>query len=143
MSEVTRSDGERAPILFYDGGCGLCHLSVRVLLRLDRAGHLRFAPLGGERFHAAIAGRQQADLPDSLVLLTPDGRLRVRSAAVLETLLVVGPPWSALAAVAELLPQRLGDALYDAVARARHRLFRRPSASCPRVPARLRQRFLA
>ena len=143
MSEVTPAKGERAPVLFFDGGCGLCHLSVRVLLRLDRRGRLRFAPLGGERFFAALAARPQADLPDSLVLLTPDGRLRVRSSAVLESLRLVGPPWSALAALAALVPRRLRDALYDAVARARHRLFRPPAASCPRVPARLRQRFLS
>ncbi len=143
MSALTRSDGERAPVLFYDGGCGLCHLSVRVLLRLDRGGRLRFAPLGGERFTAAMAARPLPDLPDSLLLLTPDGRLRVRSAAVLQSLRLAGPPWSAVAALAELVPRRLRDALYDAVARARHRLFARPAESCPRVPAALRQRFLS
>ncbi|HVO09767.1 MAG TPA: DCC1-like thiol-disulfide oxidoreductase family protein, partial [Vicinamibacteria bacterium] len=56
--------GGAAPVLFYDGGCGLCHLSVRLLLRLDRRGRLRFAPLGGEHF-TAVLGRAVPQLPDS------------------------------------------------------------------------------
>ncbi len=133
----------RFPVLFYDGGCGLCHLSVRLLLRLDRRGRLRFAPLGGETFTAALAGRAPSPLPDSLVLLTPDGVLRVRSAAVRQALRLLGRPWSGLAAVARLLPRALADALYDGIARLRHRLFAPPAESCPRVPPTLRQRFLA
>jgi len=142
VSEVTRAHAGHDPVLFYDGGCGLCHLSVRVLLRLDRRGRLRFAPLGGESFRSAVVGDRRSDLPDSLVLLMPDGRLRVRSAAVLESLRLIGLPWSAVAAAGRLLPRPLGDALYDAVARVRQRLFAPPAEACPRVPPALRARFL-
>src|SRR4051812_37486572 len=35
------------PVLFFDGECGLCNRVVRLLLRLDTRGRLRFAPLQG------------------------------------------------------------------------------------------------
>ncbi|HEX9186541.1 MAG TPA: DCC1-like thiol-disulfide oxidoreductase family protein [Vicinamibacteria bacterium] len=127
-------------VLFYDGACGLCHLSVRLLLALDRTGTLRFAPLGGETFLRLVPEGERGALPDSLVLRTPDGRLRVRSLAVLEGLREAG--WPSGAAVLGLLPRPLADRLYDGVARLRHRLFRRPPQACPVVPPPQRSRFL-
>ncbi|HZH02738.1 MAG TPA: DCC1-like thiol-disulfide oxidoreductase family protein [Myxococcaceae bacterium] len=40
-------DASDSDILFYDGGCGLCHRAVRFVLARDPAGRFRFAPLGG------------------------------------------------------------------------------------------------
>ena len=85
---------------------------------------------------------ERAALPDSLVLRNADGRLLVRSAAVLESLRGVGGPGKSLAAIAGLVPTRLADRLYDAVARARSRIFEAPDDACPAVPAALRKRFL-
>jgi predicted DCC family thiol-disulfide oxidoreductase YuxK len=89
-----------------------------------------------------VPGTARASLPDSLVLQTVDGRRLVRSEAVLESLRLVGGTWAALGAVGRLLPRRLADWLYDALARVRHRLFGRPSESCPVPPGPLRSRFL-
>jgi predicted DCC family thiol-disulfide oxidoreductase YuxK len=130
------------PILFYDGGCGLCHLSVRVLLAFDRAGALLFAPLQGEAFRELVPEAGRAALPDSLVLRTADGRLLMRSAAVLEGLRLVGGPARWLAAMARVVPAPLADHLYDGVARVRRRLVRPPADVCPAVSAALRSRFL-
>jgi len=129
-------------ILFYDGRCGLCHLSVRLLLALDRAGALRFAPLGGETFGGLVPEAERAALPDSLVLRTADGQLLVRSAAVLESLRLVGGPATWLAVTARVVPRRLADGFYDGVARLRRRLVRPPAGACPVVRAALRARFL-
>jgi predicted DCC family thiol-disulfide oxidoreductase YuxK len=129
-------------VLFYDGGCGLCHLSVRSLLAMDRAGALRFAPLGGRTFRERVPGAARAALPDSLVLSTADGRLRVRSAAVLESLRLLGGGAKALAGIARVVPAPLADRLYAGVARVRSRLFPPPADACPRVAPRLRERFL-
>lgn len=120
----------------------MCHLSVRLLLRLDRAGTLRFAPLGGETFLAAVPGSDRAALPDSLVLHAADGRLLVRSAAVVEALRLAGGVSRALAAVLRVLPVPLADGVYDLVALARRRLFRKPGSACPVVPAAERARLL-
>jgi predicted DCC family thiol-disulfide oxidoreductase YuxK len=129
------------PVLFYDGACGLCHRAVRFLLAEDRGGALRYAPLGGETFRARVPEAQRAGLPDSLVLRFGDGRLLVRSAAVLLAMRLVGGAWRAAAAVAAFVPAALLDRTYDALAAVRLRLFARPETSCPVVPPRLQERF--
>jgi predicted DCC family thiol-disulfide oxidoreductase YuxK len=112
------------------------------LLAIDREGVLRFAPLGGETFRSLVPERERGALPDSLVLRAPDGRLQVRSRAVLGSLRLAGGPWPSVAAALGLVPRPLADRLYDDVARLRHRLFRRPAAACPAVPPHLRARLL-
>lgn len=103
---------------------------------------LSFAPLGGETFLESVPGDVRATLPDSLVLRAPDGRLRVRSAAVVEGLRLAGGPGRALAALLRRVPVPLADGAYDLVARARRALIRPPGSACPVVPAAQRARML-
>ena len=43
-------------IVFYDGGCALCHHSVRFLVARDRDGsRFRFAPIGGACFRSELS----------------------------------------------------------------------------------------
>lgn len=128
--------------LFYDGGCGLCHRAVRALLAEDRDGAaFRFAPLEGARFEALVPEPARADLPDSLVLITPDGGRHTRSGAILEAAQRLGGVWGLGARALSLLPAAPLDAAYDAVARVRQRLFAPPAEACPLVPDELRARF--
>jgi predicted DCC family thiol-disulfide oxidoreductase YuxK len=135
--------GHDEAILFYDGSCGLCHVSVRLALAADRHARLRFAPLGGETFLALVPADERPGLPDSFVLRTREGTLLTRWAAVVEVMRRLGWPWPALGTLGGLVPRRLGDALYDVVARVRHRLLAHPADRCPIVPRSLRERFLA
>jgi predicted DCC family thiol-disulfide oxidoreductase YuxK len=128
-------------LLFYDGGCGLCHRSVRFVVARDPRGRFRFAPLGGKTFRAAVPPALQEGLPDSIVLRTADGSLRVRSDAALHVLRRLGGGWRLLASLLGLLPRRLRDAGYDFVVRRRARWFASPADACPLVPAHLRARF--
>jgi predicted DCC family thiol-disulfide oxidoreductase YuxK len=130
------------PVLFYDGGCGLCHGAVRLLLRLDAAGRLRFAPLGGATFTALVPEGVRAALPDSLVLRTSDGGLLLRSRAVVAALRLAGGEAAWLGGALSLLPAALADRLYDVVARGRRRLFASPRDACPVPPGPWRGRFL-
>jgi len=128
--------------IYYDGHCGLCHRWVRFLLAGDSDGRLfRFAPLQGETFRARVAESARARLPDSVVLQSADGSLRVRSAAVVHVLRRMGGGWSALGAAIRLIPRPLRDGLYDWIARGRYRLFARQADLCPVMPAELRKRF--
>jgi predicted DCC family thiol-disulfide oxidoreductase YuxK len=135
-----RRDGRA--LLFYDGACGLCHRAVRFLLAEDPRGDaFRFAPLASAAFEAAIPESERARLPDSLVLLLPDGRVLVRARAVIEIGQRLGGIWRAAALLVSVLPKRPLDRAYDVVARVRGRLFTPPLAACPRVPTYLRERF--
>jgi len=129
-------------MVFYDGGCGLCHRVVRFAIAHDADGsRFRFASLDSEGFRRRVPAASRAGLPDSIVALTPDGTLLVRSAAVMHVLERVGGGWKVVGRLLRLVPRRVGDAGYDMVARIRYRLFRRPTDTCPVTPPELRTRF--
>ncbi len=131
--------------IFYDGDCGLCHHAVRFLVAEDRDGaRFRFAPLGGGEAARLLGPAAARDLPDSIVLLAGDAADRpvVRSAAVLRALDRLGGLWRLLAIAGRIVPRPLADALYDAVARVRKRLFAPPKGACPLIPPALRGRFI-
>jgi predicted DCC family thiol-disulfide oxidoreductase YuxK len=89
-----------------------------------------------------VPGAGRAALPDSLVLRTADGRLLVRSAAVLGSLRLLGGCGKALAGVAGVVPTPLADRLYAGVAKVRSRLLAPPRDQCPPGAPGLRERFL-
>jgi predicted DCC family thiol-disulfide oxidoreductase YuxK len=138
---AARPRDRTVPRLFYDGECGVCHLCVRFLLWADPGGEVRLAPLGGESFRRHIPETEREALPDSLVLLTTDGRVLSRSAAVTTLLSGLGGFWRLGGRLMRLVPRPLADAVYDGVARIRHRLAPRPSGACPIVPESVRSRF--
>jgi predicted DCC family thiol-disulfide oxidoreductase YuxK len=128
--------------VFYDGHCGLCHGTVRWLVRADADGsRFHFAPLDSSTFRAAVPAPQRTALPDSFVVLTGDGRLLLRSEAVIHLLGRLGGVWRLMGAVLSWVPAPLRDAVYDGVARVRHKWFTRPPDVCPVVPPELRSRF--
>ena len=128
--------------VFYDGHCGLCQRSVRLILAEDATGAaFRFAPLQGETFAALLTEKERAALPLSLVVRTEKGTLLTRSAGVLHIMRRLGGLWRLLAGVLVLLPPALRDRLYDGVAHIRLHLFARPSELCPLMPPPLRTRF--
>jgi predicted DCC family thiol-disulfide oxidoreductase YuxK len=139
---VPPSKARATETLFYDGQCGLCHAAVRFLLAEDPipGGAFRFAPLGGQTFRAAIP--KPSDLPDSLVLLTDNGRILTRSRATLHIGRRLGGLWRLTALLVGLLPVALLDHGYNAVARIRYRLFARPEGTCPIAAPELRSRLL-
>ena len=136
-----KSVNQRATV-FYDGHCGLCHGFVRFVLAEDRRGsHIFFSPLQGEHFASSVSPSRRAGLPDSVVVQTGDGRLLVRSAAVIEILQRLGGLWRLIGVMAACLPQKLLDGCYDLVARLRQKHFTPPAATCPLLPADLQERF--
>ena len=114
------------PVLLYDGTCGFCAASVRLVLRHDRAGTLRFAPLQGAMGAAVRRRHPELERADSVVWVEPDGPagpgvVLTRTDAALRIARYLGGWWH-LARVGWLVPRPLRDAAYDLVARHRHRL---------------------
>lgn len=128
--------------LFYDGHCGLCHRAVQFVLKHDREGKLfRFAPLQGETFQSRVSEAQRAHLPDSMVLLTREGGVLLRSDALVHILRRLSGGWGVVAAMLSLIPRAIRDFFYNWIARVRYRVFGRRDDVCPIVPADLRARF--
>jgi predicted DCC family thiol-disulfide oxidoreductase YuxK len=127
-------------VLLFDGVCALCAESVRLVLRHDRAGTLRFATLRGG-FGAGIrAGHPELEGVDSLVWVEPGSggsreTVLTRSEAALRIARYLGGWWH-LVRVVRAVPRPVRDAAYDLLARHRHRLSTgKPSCLVPTLEA--------
>lgn len=129
------------PLLLYDGICALCNGAVTFVLKRDRSGAVRFAPLQGETAAKLLAGRPELAAVDSMIWIDADGVAFTRSAAALAIARHVGGGWALLASLVRIVPAALRDAIYDLVARTRYRIFGRYDA-CPVPPSEHRARFL-
>lgn len=116
------------PVLFFDGECGLCNRIVRLLLRLDRRGALRFAPLQGVTAQAYLRaqGLPTEDF-DSLVFVPDWGRREhpeflLRTDGALAAARAIGG-WGRVLSWARVLPKSWRDAAYKVIARWRYRLW--------------------
>jgi predicted DCC family thiol-disulfide oxidoreductase YuxK len=127
--------------IFYDGHCGLCHRTVQFVLKRDSRRSFRYAPLQGTTFEQRVPPALRSSLPDSVAVLTGDGRLLTRSNAILHIYGRLGGFWSALAAAMAIIPRPIRDAVYDFIARIRYSVFGRRSETCPVVASDLRSRF--
>jgi predicted DCC family thiol-disulfide oxidoreductase YuxK len=135
--------GTAPATIFYDGDCGLCHRAVRFCIAEDTHGtRFRFAPLQGAEIHRRLDEARRRGLPDSIVVLAADGRVLMRAGAVRSILAALGGLWTIASELGRLVPDALGDALYDVVARWRKRLFAAPRDRCPVTPPGLRGRFI-
>ena len=139
------SDG--AALLLDDGTCGFCAESVQFVLRHDRRRRtLRFSSLQGPTALDIRARHPELDVVDSVIWFEPgDGahpeKLLTKSSAVLRVLRYLGGIWRPLGVIAAVVPRALRDAVYDLVARHRHRLIRGAPA-CVIPTADERSRFL-
>ncbi|MEO6569569.1 MAG: DCC1-like thiol-disulfide oxidoreductase family protein [Opitutaceae bacterium] len=116
-------------MLFFDGECGLCNRVVRLLLRLDRRGVLRFAPLQGITGQEYLRrhGLPVADF-DSMIFV-PDWAKRdrpeflKRTDGAIAALRAIGGWRTALLTWIRYLPASWRDFLYKLIARSRYRVF--------------------
>jgi predicted DCC family thiol-disulfide oxidoreductase YuxK len=128
--------------IFYDGVCALCQGYIRFLVQRDPAGDkFRYAPLQGTTFEALVPHERRRNLPDSLVVLTNDGRLLIRSDGVVHILHRLGGFWGFVAGAIAIIPRVIRDGAYNFVARIRYRVFGRRPNVCPVTPPELRTRF--
>ena len=132
---------EKRETIFYDGHCGLCHGFVRFIVRRDRAASFEFAPLFGEYFVRKLSSAQQTGLPDSAAVLTENGKVLVKSDALVHVLAAIGGVWKLAASLLGVLPRSLRDFGYDAVASVRKSVFGTRQDVCPALPPELRNRF--
>lgn len=122
-------------ILLYDGECGLCHASVRLVLRREKTPLCLFAPLSGETA-AALSARLPGRIPTdgSTVVLVDGDEVLVRSRAAFRLARGFSAPWSWLA-VFRFLPAFLTDLPYRLIARLRRALWGRADACALPSPA--------
>lgn len=147
-STAPRAAAEAAPVLFFDGDCGLCNRLVRLLLRFDRRERLRFAPLQGGAAQAYLRAHGLPTVDFDTLTFVPDWNRRerpeflLRTAGVVAALRTTGNGFArVLAALLAIIPNAIRDAGYRVVARIRYWIF---GPWRPRPLARLEwaERFL-
>jgi predicted DCC family thiol-disulfide oxidoreductase YuxK len=116
-------------LVLYDGVCGLCNGLVQFVLPRDKAGTLDFASLqsGTGRSWLQRFGRDPDQLETFVVVTNYRGDapgVLVKARAALFVARSLPQPWR-LAVVAGVLPERLLNRVYDAIARRRYRVFGR------------------
>lgn len=129
-------------LLLYDGLCGFCDGTVRFVLRRDRRGTMRFAPLQGGTAEAILARHPQLREVDSLILVVREGEqesVYVRTDAVLQVARYLGGFWG-LFGFLGVIPRPIRDRAYALFARHRYRVFGRYDV-CPIPTAEVRERF--
>jgi predicted DCC family thiol-disulfide oxidoreductase YuxK len=137
-------DNNAGPVLLYDGECGLCRALMRLLLRLDHRGKLRFSALQGRFAQATL---RRLGLPaedfDSLVFLpeAAGSEYHLKTDGVIAVLSLLGGFWRLLGAVFGVVPSSWRDAVYRGVAKVRYRLMGRRDAAT-HVDPRFADRFI-
>jgi predicted DCC family thiol-disulfide oxidoreductase YuxK len=135
-----RSELPDAPLVLYDGTCGLCAAAVRWILAHERDHEIVFAPLQGPT--GARVRARYPEVPASIdtVVYVSAGRAHLRSKALLHAARHLRAPWRWAHAV-RWFPAVLLDLAYRVVARVRYRLWGRADA-CGLVTPEQRRRFL-
>jgi predicted DCC family thiol-disulfide oxidoreductase YuxK len=128
------------PIVFFDGVCGLCNRFVQFLFAVDKHFIFKVAPLQGATAKLHLFEDLRENLT-SLVVVTKDGRLLLKSRAVLYVFSQIGGIWRLIYFLGFWIPPAILDLLYDIVAAHRYQWFGKLT-TC-RIPrAAERQRFL-
>lgn len=99
------------PLILFDGDCVLCSGSARFILRHDRAGRFRLAPVQSPLGQALLDHYGVDPADPSTMLLIEDGQALQRSDAVLCIAAGLPIPISALS-ILRLLPTKWRDMVY-------------------------------
>ena len=129
-----------APLVLYDGTCGLCARSVRWILRHENDRELKFAPLQGETAEAMRA--RFPNIPTSIdtVVYVDGEHAHLRSKAFLHMSRHFKRPWRWLHGL-RWIPAFILDLGYRLVAATRYKLFGKVD-SCELPSPENRARFM-
>ncbi len=129
------------PLIVFDGGCVLCAAGVQWMAKRDPKGRARFiaieAPLARALYeHYALDPVRF----DTFMVLT-NGVARLRWQGLLAAGRTMPAPWSIAALLGRLIPDAIGDRLYDFIQKNRIAWFG-ARKSCLVPDGALRERFL-
>ena len=120
-------------IIYYDGECGLCHLAVRFILRVDSKGKFYFSPLS--------TLENKLKYVDSNILKRGNKGF-YEGQAIIMIFENIGNNWNYLAKVLKVIPIKFLDTAYRWVSRNRAKISVKKVSSCPIVPSYYQKRFI-
>ena len=120
-------------VIYYDGECGLCHLAVRFILRVDSKSKFYFSPLSN--FDNKLKNI------DSIILKSGN-RVFYESQAIIMVFDNIDNNCNYLAKLLKLIPINVLDTAYRWVSRNRAKISKKKVSSCPIVPNYYKKRFI-
>ena len=121
-------------IIYYDGECGLCHMAVKFILRVDSKSKFYFSPLSN--FDNNLKNI------DSIILRSGD-KVFYESQAIIMVFENIDNNWNYLAKVLKIFPINVLDIAYRWVSRNRTKISVKEVSSCPIVPSYYKKRFIS
>ena len=120
-------------VIYYDGECGLCHLAVKFILRVDSKSKFYFSPLSNLDYNLKNI--------DSIVF-KKGGKVFYEGQAIIMIFENLDNNWNYLAKVLKLFPVNVLDTAYRWVSRNRAKVSVKKVSSCPIVPNYYQKRFI-
>ena len=120
-------------VIYYDGECGLCHLAVKFILRVDSKSKFYFSPL--------------SNLDNNLksidsIILKKGNKVFYEGQAIILIFENIDNNWNYLAKVLKLIPINVLDTAYRWVSRNRAKVSVKKVSSCPIIPSCYKKRFI-
>jgi predicted DCC family thiol-disulfide oxidoreductase YuxK len=126
--EITDIANIEHPIVFYDGVCVMCDSFINKVMKADKAGIFRFAPLQGDTAKKLLPPLPADHEQWSVICLDRDGMV-TGSDASLSIARRLGGWWGVLAWT-RIVPHFIREGVYRFIARHRYRAFGQLEA-CP------------
>ena len=120
-------------VIYYDGECGLCHLAVKFILRVDSKSKFYFSPLS----------KLDNDLKNiDSIIFKKGNKVFYEGQAIIMIFENIDNKWYYLAKVLKLIPINVLDTAYRWVSRNRAKVSVKKVSSCPIVPNSYQKRFI-
>lgn len=117
-------------IVLFDGECNFCHGSVQFIIRRDHRKLFKFASLQSETGRMLTEKYHIPENTDSIVYIE-NNHVYLKSSAVLHIGGRLDGFWK-LARIFLVIPAPIRNAVYDLVARNRHKLSKKSECSIPK-----------
>jgi predicted DCC family thiol-disulfide oxidoreductase YuxK len=128
------------PIILFDGVCNFCNGAINFVLKQDKKGIFRFAPLQSEAGQKLLKEYNLSTKEFDSFVLIDDGKVYKKSAASLRVMNKLPWYWKE-AQILRIVPTGLRDAIYDFIARNRYKWFGKKE-QCMIPTPEMRSKFL-
>lgn len=125
-------------VVLFDGVCNFCNSSINFIIKRDRKGYFKFAPLQSE-IAQKLVGDKIKPMPESVILIE-NGQTYDRSSAALLIAKKLDGLWPLLY-IFMIVPKPIRDAVYNLIGRNRYKWFGKTEACMIPTPE-VKSRFL-
>ena len=127
-------------IILFDGVCNFCNGAINFVLKQDKKGVFRFAPLQSEAGQRLLKLYNLSTAEFDSFVLIDDGKIYKKSSASLRVMNKLPWYWKE-AQLLRIIPTAFRDAIYDFIAKNRYKWFGKKE-QCMIPTPEMRNKFL-